>query len=62
MSRDRIGIVEQSLEELGLKGQFEVLNESIRSVVNPTIEAQCVENVAFQGRVLGESWQDCMTK
>ncbi|XP_042968946.1 uncharacterized protein LOC122301604 [Carya illinoinensis] len=52
--RDRLDIVEQGLEELGLEGQSESLKESILSTISPTIEAQRVENVAFQDRVLGE--------
>lgn len=52
--KDRLGIVEQSLEELGLEGQSVVFKESILSVVNPMIEAQCFSNVAFQDWVLGE--------
>ncbi|KAG6627028.1 hypothetical protein CIPAW_15G094100 [Carya illinoinensis] len=52
--RDWLDIVEQGLEELGLEGQSESLKESILSTINPTIEAQHVENVAFQDRVLGE--------
>ncbi|XP_042980003.1 uncharacterized protein LOC122310191 [Carya illinoinensis] len=45
---------EQSLEELGLEGKSESLKKSILSVINPTIKAQHVENVAFQDRVLRE--------
>lgn len=45
---DQVGIVEQNLEKLGLKGQSEVLKESILNVFNPMIEAKFVENVAFQ--------------
>ncbi|KAG7979636.1 hypothetical protein I3843_05G140800 [Carya illinoinensis] len=52
--RDRLDIVEQGMEELGLEGQSESLKESILSTIHPTIEAQRVENVAFQDRVLGE--------
>lgn len=49
---DQVGIVEQNLEELGLKGQFKVFKESILSVFNPMIEAKCVEIVVFQDQVL----------
>ncbi|XP_042951365.1 uncharacterized protein LOC122286598 [Carya illinoinensis] len=52
--KDRLDIMEQSLEELGLEGQSEVLKESILSIVNPTIEAHYARNIAFQDRVLGE--------
>lgn len=52
--KDRFNIVEQSLEELGLEGQSEMLKDSILSVINPTIEAEYAGNLAFQDWILGE--------
>lgn len=37
--KDRLDIMEQSLEELGLEGQSKLLNEYILSVINLTIQA-----------------------
>lgn len=52
--KDWLSIVEQKLEELGFEGQFKELEESILSVVNPTIEAQSIGKVFFEDQILKE--------